>query len=328
MNEIVKYENRLNEVPLRNFNPIDLDLLMYFCHRFKDKKGESIIFEFAEIKEAIGYQKKHKSKTFIDDLLKMNGKLLSCNFMFHKENGDISQFALFDEFTTSPQNETITVSIHPNFQFLLNKGDEKEWFFTRFELDSFLSIKSSYAKECYRRLKQFRTTGWWEVPIDEFRRLLDIPDSYRMREIDTRVLKPIEKELSPLFDNLKIRKIKKRGRGRGGVVDKLEFKFDKEIVISKTDNTDNDKYYEPKSIGRNCPQCGKPLYELFHNGSVFYGHYFHQQGEECKAKFKTVAEIDGVDETPTRTEKDRKPCSLPPDLQERLDNWNKKNSKI
>lgn len=323
MNEVVKYQNQLNATPLRNFKAVDLDFLMLLCHKFREKGTETIQFDLTEIKELANYKFTGQDR-FIDDLVGMNKKLLNCDFIF-RDKDEIVQFVLFTKFKIDANRETLTVRVNDEFAFLLNDLGKE---FTRFELDEFVHIKSSYSKECYRRLKQFRRTGYWSVKIDEFRRLLDIPKSYKMGDIDRQILKPIEKELSPLFGNLKITKIKKKGRGRGGVVDKLEFRFDKEVVIQRSDAEDNEKYYEPKSIGRNCPQCGKPLYELFHNGSVFYGHYFHQQGEECKAKFKTVAEIDGIDEIPTRTEEDRKPCSLPPDLQERLDNWNKKNSKI
>lgn len=294
MNEVVKYQNQLNATPLRNFKAVDLDFLMLLCHKFREKGTETIQFDLTEIKELANYKFTGQDR-FIKDLVGMNKKLLNCDFIFRDEN-KIVQFVLFTKFEIDSNRETLTVRVNDEFAFLLNDLGKE---FTRFELDEFVHIKSSYAKECYRRLKQFRTTGEWIVKIDEFRKLLDVPDSYKMCDIDRWVLKPIEKELSPLFNNFKITKIKKRGRGRGGVVDRLEFRFDKEI-IPRSDEEDNEKYIDPKSIGRNCPQCGKPLFELFHNGSVFYGHYFHLQGEECKAKFNTIAEIDGIDETPTR----------------------------
>lgn len=321
MNEVVEHSNNMNTVALRKFTPVELDLFMTICHKMKRKSVDVLTFSFSELKKLCGFTSTD-TNDFVMALDNTYNKLIQTNI---KIGDDIkwTRFVLFTKYTIDKENQEITIGVNKEFQYILNDFGKN---FTRFELKEFIDLKSSYAKECYRRLKQFRTTGYWTVKIDEFRRLLDVPDSYRMSEIDKWVLNPIEKELSPLFGNLKITKIKKRGRGRGGVVDRLEFRFDKEVVISNSE--DNEKYYEPKSIGRNCPQCGKPLYELFHNGSVFYGHYFYQQGEECKAKFKTIAEIDGVDETPTRTEEDRKPCSLPSDLQERLDNWNKKNSKI
>ena len=321
MNEIVEHNNNMNTVALRRFTPVELDLFMTICHKMKRKSIDILTFSFNELKELCGFTSTD-TKDFVNALDNTYNKLIQTNI---KIGDDVkwTRFVLFTKYTIDIENKEVTIGVNKEFQYILNDLSSE---FTRFELKEFVDLKSSYAKECYRRLKQFRTTGIWKVKIDEFRRILDIPKGYKMGNIDQKVLKPIKEELSPLFGNLKITKIKKKGRGRGGVVDRLEFTFDKEIVISNAEN--QEKYIEPKSIGRSCPQCGKPLYELFHNGSVFYGHYFHEQGEECKAKFKTIAEIDGVDETPTRTKEDRKPCSLPPDLQERLDNWNKKNSKI
>ena len=77
----------------------------------------------------------------------------------------------------------------------------------------------------YRILMQFRSTGFYKVTIDEFKRILDIPESYKMGNIDQYIFKPINKELAPLFDYFEIKKIKKKGRGRGGVVSHFEFYF-------------------------------------------------------------------------------------------------------
>lgn len=55
----------------------------------------------------------------------------------------------------------------------------------------------------FRLLKQYKSTGFYIVKIEEFRRILDIPESYRLADIDKRVLQQIEKELSPLLKNLK-----------------------------------------------------------------------------------------------------------------------------
>ncbi|WP_318794174.1 replication initiation protein, partial [Bifidobacterium longum] len=112
--------------------------------------------------------------------------------------------------------------------FLLNDLTSQ---FTRFELAEFTALRSSYAKECYRRLKQYRQTGVWKVSLEDFRRLLDVPKSYRPSEINKYVLKPIEEELGPLL-NLKVHRKylkKKPGRGRASLVG-FEFEFDPEKV--------------------------------------------------------------------------------------------------
>ena len=63
------------------------------------------------------------------------------------------------------------------------------------------------------------TNRWWKVSLEDFRRLLDVPKSYRPSEINKYVLKPIEEELGPLL-NLKVHRKylkKKPGRGRASL---------------------------------------------------------------------------------------------------------------
>lgn len=88
-------------------------------------------------------------------------------------------------------------------------------------------MRSSYDKECNRRLKQYRKTGVWKVSLEDFRRLLDVPESYRISKLNEKVLKPIEEELGSLL-NLKVHRKylkKKPGRGRASLVG-FEFEFD------------------------------------------------------------------------------------------------------
>ena len=77
--------------------------------------------------------------------------------------------------------------------------------FTVFELQEFSSLKSTYSKQMYRQLKQWKKKGEKEYSVAEFRELLSIPDSYKASHIDSRILKPIQKKLSKCFDNFKIK---------------------------------------------------------------------------------------------------------------------------
>ena len=89
-----------------------------------------------------------------------------------------------------------------------------------------MAIKNIYAKECYRRLKQFKSTGYWRISIERFREILDVPGSYRTCHVNDKVLKPIQKELSLYFGNLNIVKVKSKDAGHP--ITHLEFFFDKE----------------------------------------------------------------------------------------------------
>lgn len=69
-------------------------------------------------------------------------------------------------------------------------------------------LKSTYAKNMFRILKQDKHTGYMKIKIEDFRERLDIPNSYRMSNINQFVLNLIIKELSTIFKNLHINKSK------------------------------------------------------------------------------------------------------------------------
>ena len=227
-NEIVKYSNQFNAQALRKFTALDLDLLMAIASRVRDKGTDEVAFTFEELKRLAGLQRNMTNDEFAKQIANVNRRLLALNFEFQNEEHDIIQFALFAGFVTSPTKRTLTVSVNSRFSFLLNDLTSQ---FTRFELAEFTALRSSYAKECYRRLKQYRQTGVWKVSLEDFRRLLAVPKSYRPSEINKYVLKPIEEELGPLL-NLKVHRKylkKKPGRGRASLVG-FEFEFDPEKV--------------------------------------------------------------------------------------------------
>ena len=110
--------------------------------------------------------------------------------------------------------KTVEIAVNKEFAWVLN---ELNVTFTAFELKEFISLKSSYAKEFYRRMKQFKSTGKWNISLEDFKRITDVPVNYRMCDIDIWVLKPIQKELGDRF-NLKIKKLyNKKSRGRPSV---------------------------------------------------------------------------------------------------------------
>ena len=226
-NEIVRYSNQFNAQALRRFTALDLDLLMAIAARVRDKEIDEVTFTFEELRQLAHVKKNLTDKELAARIVEVNDRLLACRFKFQDDSRTV-QFTLFSGFETDWKTKKLLVAVNPRFSFLLNDLTSQ---FTRFELAEFTALKSSYAKETYRRLKQFRQTGVWKVSLAEFRRLLDIPDSYRISHINSRVIKPIEDELKPLM-NLKVhRKFAKvaAGRGRSQLVG-FEFEFDPERV--------------------------------------------------------------------------------------------------
>ena len=215
MNEIVKYHNNFNSVALKNFNGVEIDLLMAICSKLKNEDINEIKLEFSDLRRMIN--SKHRGELrFIQNLEQMYKKLLNLSIRIETED-KITNFILFTKYEILKKQKIIIIKINEEFKFLLNKLINN---FTRFELNEFISLKSNYSKEIYRRLKQFKHTGIWKIKMNNFRELLNIPEKYRMSEIDKKVLKISMKELNKYFNNFKIIKIKK-----GRKIEFLEFKF-------------------------------------------------------------------------------------------------------
>lgn len=300
MNEIVKYHNDLSELPLRKFTSAELDLLMTICSKCKYQDTALMKLSFNELERLADYKADNK-KRLAEDIRRTNKKLLELNIMLHDaENpGRTVQFALFTRFITDEKTQTLEVKVNEEFKYILNELTSN---FTRFELDEFVQLRSSYAKACYRQLKRYRDTGFWAVSLERFKELMDIPKSYTLTNLDKRVLKPIDNELSKVFKKFTIEK--KYGTGRGKPVIGLEFYFTSERPWEPLADPDEKSY---KETGFVCPDCGQALVEKVINGSNCWCHIDgYKNDATCRRIFNSVAEIEGYDGDKKKSEEEKK----------------------
>ena len=213
----VRYKNELNLVPMRNFDSVEMNLFFSICAKMKDKSLSKVQFTFEDLRELSAY-KPTSIKRFSDDLEAVYNKMLQLTYRT-EEAGIREKFILFTGYRIDENNQTVDISVNPELAYIINELSSE---FTKFELQEFTGIRSSYAKTMYRLLKQYRSTGFYIVKIEDFREILSIPNSYQMSDIDKQVLKPIKNELSEFFDPLKIKKIKAR---KGNRIAMIEFRF-------------------------------------------------------------------------------------------------------
>lgn len=213
----VRYKNELNLVPMRNFDSVEMNLFFSICAKMKDKSLSKVQFTFEDLRELSAY-KPTSIKRFSDDLEAVYNKMLQLTYRT-EEAGIREKFILFTGYRIDENNQTVDISVNPELAYIINELSSE---FTKFELQEFTGIRSSYAKTMYRLLKQYRSTGFYKVKIEDFREILSIPNSYQMSDIDKQVLKPIKNELSEFFDPLKIKKIKAR---KGNRIAMIEFRF-------------------------------------------------------------------------------------------------------
>lgn len=242
--ETVIYHNEMNMVSLKEFTHMELDLFFSLCNKVKEKDEKVITVSFKELQSLSNYNK-GSIQLFIKDLKSVYNKLLSITWEYESDKV-YEKFHLFNRYKIDKEAKTIEISVQRELKHLLNNITSN---FTKFELEEFCNLSSSYAKNMYRLLKQFKTTGYFKIEIDDFRNRLGIPDTYRMTNISQRVLKPINEELSSIFNNLQINKVKDK-KVRGGKIKYIEFTFDKQIISIGTKVISNNNYAKTKQPKR------------------------------------------------------------------------------
>lgn len=224
MNEVVKYDNTLNTLQFKDFTAMDYNVLMCLCHKLRDKGGEKLTLSFSELKQLTEFGN-HSNESFSFVLERMIDKLIKVSAS--SITGDIkSFFVLFPTFTIDEKKKTLTVRVNKDFTFILNQLTDN---FTRFELKEFAELDSKYSKTLYRMLKQYRYNGWWKPTVEEFKQVMDIPESYSNKIIMRDIIKPIVETLKEKFKDLKCEPIK--AAKRGAPVERYYFTFQAEKQI-------------------------------------------------------------------------------------------------
>ena len=223
--ETVVYKNDLNLVPLRKFTSTEINLFFAMCNKLKEKETNTLHLSFDELKELSNYSPKTRNiNRFVKDLDDVYKKMLELTIRYDDDEV-IERFILFNHYRIHKKDQYLEISTSPNLKHILNSITSN---FTKFELKEMTNLKSTYSKNMFRILKQYKHTGYMKIKIDDFRERLDIPKSYRMTDINKNVLKPIVTELNAIFNNLHINKIKAK---KGRKIEWLEFIFDPEKRI-------------------------------------------------------------------------------------------------
>ena len=238
-NEVVKHHNDLNTVIMRKWTAEEMNFFFAIIAKARDKGTSDLVFDKYQLAELANYSIQH-NKRFYDTMDSLANNITQLRYI-EKTKNSIEYMPLFTWFkvdwNADLSDMQAQVSVSPHFEYILNRLSAN---FTQYELQEFTSIRSTYAKTAYRLLKQWRTVGRKEFKIDEFKLLMDTPKYYQISDIDRLVIKPILKQLSPYFEDLKVKKIKSKKRGNPVLA--YEFTWKKEVAGTY----DPDKFNKPK----------------------------------------------------------------------------------
>lgn len=291
MNEIAKQHNDLIDLPLRRFNASEIDILNAICYRCQEKETKEVVLHFNEIKQLSHYQAKDDVR-FYKDIESMGDKLFSLHMKIGTDR-EYTKFVLFPTYKVSEEKQTLTVRVAEEFAYLLN---ELSGNYTSLELQESAQLKSTYAKSIYKKLRKYRDTGIWRVTIEDFRKYLDIPNSYKIGDLPLKIIRPSIAELKPFFDGLSYETEyrKKAGRGRPAVSGYV-FTFKPQAhrekpqitqeSIAKTTGWQKTQFY--------CPRCHRPVFrKMLENENGTYPLYGHTDFKTGSCDFTTFDSAD------------------------------------
>ena len=264
-NEVVKHHNDLNTVIMRKWTAEEMNFFFAIIAKARDKGTSDLVFDKYQLAELANYSIQH-NKRFHDTMDSLANNITQLRYI-EKTSKSIEYMPLFTRFRVDWEEDLsdmqAQVSVSPHFEYILNKLSAN---FTQYELQEFTSIRSTYAKTAYRLLKQWRTVGRKEFKIDEFKLLMDTPKYYQISDIDRLVIKPILKQLSPYFEDLKVKKIKSKKRGNPVLA--YEFTWKKEVTGTYEQGKFDKPKSEPKKASKsksskktNVPKWSNPEYK-------------------------------------------------------------------
>ena len=233
-NEIVKHHNDLNTVIMRKWTAEEMNFFFAIIAKVRDEGTRLMRFDTDELRNLAS--KDFHLERWSQTMKSVADKVVDLKY-YERTEHSYAVMNLFSYFRVDEKERIVEVEVSSKFEYVVNKLEAQ---FTQYELAEFTNIRSTYAKTAYRLFKQWRIKGKREFMIAEFRTLLDMPDYYKPSEIDRLVLKPILSQLSPYFQNLKVKKIK--SNKRGNPVLGYEFTWNPETSESYVPN----KFNKPK----------------------------------------------------------------------------------
>lgn len=202
---------------LRKYGVNEMNLLLLISFNCR-KSGEPIAtLTFTELE--------HHTK--IKNLSQFNSsyfeKFMQMTWTKEKET-IISCYLLFNKFEIDLKQETVTFYLNSE---ILSDIIQISDYFSPYDLEFFLTIKSSYAKVAYILTKKMNGLHNYTVSMEDFKTLLNIPNKYRMSDIDKKVFSPIAENLNTYYPEFQIEKINSENKNSVGI---LKFNFNEQAA--------------------------------------------------------------------------------------------------
>lgn len=212
----VKIQNKLFQIDTSGWTLTDKRFLMALLYLAKDRPAGSVInLTYRDLKKlGIYTEKDHLTKQQITKQVdRLYSHLMGLSLKTYREDEEMFQREQIPLFSKSVLTgkinavETYVASFKVNpeampYLYRLMKG------YTSFSLLDYQQLKSLHAQNLFFLLIQFADTGWRKISKTCFLSDMNLTPTYPETDLTQKVLKPAVKELSSIFPDLKVTKIK------------------------------------------------------------------------------------------------------------------------
>ncbi len=234
--DTVLYDNHINEIRLHGFHKKDMDLFLVVCKSLMDKNLSIITIPYNDIKKLVDYREMNR-KDFHKNIKKLDKKFYSLLVVIDdEENGYYNSKPLFKNFTADENKQELQVEINEKAVGYFNIFKQ----YTKIDLLIHIGLQSKYSAILYRILCQYNKNKWWQVSVEQFVDVFNLPKYYtdNKKKIPVDIIEPAIKELKDYMEITYsvIRDLHKRGRPV------VAYRF--EYSVNKTKNNNKEKQEE------------------------------------------------------------------------------------
>ena len=279
----LKQHNELNELPLKGFDAIEADVFLTICEKVQDCGTEEIKIPISGIKELIAFGRKDlKEGEFLAKIKSVGDKI---NLITESEEPgkEWIRRVLFPTYGYLIEEDALLVQVHSYYAPWLNALTQN---YARLYVEQVVQLKTFYSKCIYKRLSQYRKTGFWKVGKEELIEYLCMPEGTTVSNLMRTIDKAIE-ENRKFFKRLKCKCVydNRNGKGRPKLVE-LHFTFTPEKSEKSRAELTQEKIADMTGAtwtGKYCPRCGEKIFSkdfTTDNGTIYakLGHTDYKTG--------------------------------------------------
>ena len=256
MTKDIKIHKELNQEPIRFEKELGIKFYKECIFKFNkiEDLNKEIIFSFDELRNNFNLNNQEDFKEFMKFF---HNEIDGRKSVFKTDKGDLIGGGVFS--TKIYTDNRLGVMVNPyHKQYIYSKIDIEKWHSVKGNhkkinalelaeeekkkltgmMTTFLSdeIKGKYSQRLLDLLMQYKGSGLFAMDWERFKELLEVPKSYRARDIDKQILEKSKEELEKI--GLKITEIDKIKKGRNIETIKIKFDFEKKKEEKKQDIKD------------------------------------------------------------------------------------------